>query len=61
MPMDDDGLRVDLLEETLDRLAAEGARVKLLYTIPNFQNPGRRVDVAGAARAPGRRSRTSAS
>jgi len=39
VPMDDDGLRVDLVDETLDRLAAEGARVKLLYTIPNFQNP----------------------
>jgi 2-aminoadipate transaminase len=39
VPMDDDGLRVDLLEETLDRLAAEGRRVKLLYTIPNFHNP----------------------
>lgn len=39
VPMDDDGLRVDLLEETLDRLAAEGRQVKLLYTIPNFHNP----------------------
>jgi len=39
VPMDEDGLRVDLVDETLDRVAAEGARVKLLYTIPNFQNP----------------------
>jgi 2-aminoadipate transaminase len=39
VPMDADGLRVDLLEETLDRLAEEGTRPKLLYTIPNFQNP----------------------
>jgi 2-aminoadipate transaminase len=39
VPMDDDGLRVDLVEETLERLAAEGRRPKLLYTIPNFQNP----------------------
>jgi 2-aminoadipate transaminase len=40
VPMDDDGLRVDLVEETLDRLAAEGRPApKLLYTIPNFQNP----------------------
>ncbi len=37
--MDADGLRVDLLEETLDRLAAEGRSPKFLYTIPNFQNP----------------------
>ena len=38
--MDGDGMRVDLLEETLDRLAAEGRRPKFIYTIPNFQNPG---------------------
>ena len=37
--MDEDGLRIDLLEETLDRLDAEGRRPKLLYTIPNFHNP----------------------
>ena len=39
IPMDDDGLQVELLEPTLDRLVAEGKRVKLLYTIPNFHNP----------------------
>lgn len=39
IPMDDDGLRVDLLEQVHDRLVAEGRRPKLLYTIPNFQNP----------------------
>jgi 2-aminoadipate transaminase len=39
VPMDDDGLRVDLMEEALDRLAAEGRPPKLLYTIPNFHNP----------------------
>ena len=39
IPMDDDGLRVDLVEPELDRLAKDGKRVKLLYTIPNFQNP----------------------
>jgi len=38
--MDDDGMRVDELEATLDRLAAEGRRPKFIYTIPNFQNPG---------------------
>ena len=37
--MDDDGMRVDELEETLDRLDAEGRRPKFIYTIPNFQNP----------------------
>jgi 2-aminoadipate transaminase len=40
IPMDDDGLRIGLLEEELDRLAGEGRRAKLLYTIPNFHNPG---------------------
>ena len=38
-PLDEDGLRIDLLEERLDALAAEGVRPKLLYTIPNFHNP----------------------
>jgi 2-aminoadipate transaminase len=40
VPMDDDGLRIDLVEEALDRLDAQGRAPKLLYTIPNFQNPG---------------------
>lgn len=35
VPMDDDGMRVDQLE---DRLAG-GLRPKILYTIPDFQNP----------------------
>src|ERR1700754_4095394 len=37
--MDDDGMRIDELEATLDRLDAEGRRPKFIYTIPNFQNP----------------------
>ena len=32
-------MRVDLLEETLDRLEREGRRPKFIYTVPNFQNP----------------------
>src|SRR5919107_2249902 len=39
VPMDADGLVPDELEAALVRLEAEGRRVKLLYTIPNFQNP----------------------
>ena len=39
IPMDADGMRVDELEATLDRLEAEGRRPKFIYTIPNFQNP----------------------
>ena len=38
--MDDDGMRIDVLEETLARLRREGRTPKFIYTIPNFQNPG---------------------
>jgi 2-aminoadipate transaminase len=37
--MDANGMRVDLLEETLDRLAADGRTPKFIYTVPSFQNP----------------------
>src|ERR1041384_121665 len=36
---DDDGIVTDDLREKLDRLLADGRRVKCIYTIPNFQNP----------------------
>jgi 2-aminoadipate transaminase len=39
LAMDEHGLDIDLLERTLDELAAEGKRPKFLYTIPTFQNP----------------------
>jgi 2-aminoadipate transaminase len=52
VPLDRDGLCTDVLEE---RLVA-GLRPKLLYTVPNFQNPsgttlalGRRVHLAALA------------
>ena len=38
--IDGDGMPIDALESTLDRLAADGRRPKFIYTIPNFQNPG---------------------
>ena len=38
--MDSDGMPIDELEATLDRLEGEGRRPKFIYTIPNFQNPG---------------------
>ena len=47
IPMDDDGMRVDLLEEKLRELGPRGA--KFIYTIPNFQNP------AGVTLTPERR------
>ncbi|HET6947254.1 MAG TPA: PLP-dependent aminotransferase family protein [bacterium] len=46
---DDDGLRPELLEETLARLARSGKRVKLLYVIPDFQNPSG-VTMSGSRR-----------
>lgn len=39
VPMDEIGLRVDILEEKLAQLAGEGRRAKFLYTIPTHQNP----------------------
>ena len=47
--MDAEGLDPVVLEETLLRLAAEGRRVKLLYTVPNHHNPAG-VTLAGARR-----------
>ena len=38
--IDADGMPIDELECTLDRLQGEGRRPKFIYTIPNFQNPG---------------------
>jgi 2-aminoadipate transaminase len=37
--MDGAGMRVDLLEEALERLEREGRRPKFIYTVPTFQNP----------------------
>ena len=37
--MDRDGMRLDVLRETLARLAHEGRRPKFIYTVPNFHNP----------------------
>ena len=38
-PMDDEGLRTDLLEENIKKLKNEGRLIKLIYTIPTGQNP----------------------
>jgi 2-aminoadipate transaminase len=37
--MDSAGMRVDLLEDALERLDREGRRPKFIYTVPTFQNP----------------------
>ncbi len=54
--MDGDGMLIDELEATLDRLEAEGRRPKFIYTIPTFQNPG-----GVTMSLPRRRRRSSAS
>jgi 2-aminoadipate transaminase len=37
--MDEHGMKVDELEQLLDRLAADGRRPKFIYSVPTFQNP----------------------
>ena len=37
--LDADGMRIDLLEERLERLEGEGRRPKFIYTVPSVQNP----------------------
>jgi DNA-binding transcriptional MocR family regulator len=46
---DDEGLVPQALEERILSLQAAGARIKFLYTVPNFHNP------AGTTMSPGRR------
>ncbi len=56
-PMDAGGLIPQALRETIARVRAEGRRIKVLYTIPSFQNPmgvtldwARRMEVLEIAR-----------
>jgi 2-aminoadipate transaminase len=49
--VDNEGMRIDELEQTLAALDAAGKRPKFIYTIPNFQNP------AGVTMALARRER----
>ena len=37
---DSDGMKIDLLEETLAELASRGRKPKFIYSVPTFQNPG---------------------
>jgi 2-aminoadipate transaminase len=39
VPLDDDGLVVDALEQVVARITTADKRPKMLYTISNFQNP----------------------
>jgi 2-aminoadipate transaminase len=37
--LDEEGLRTDLLELQLQKLAKQGKKAKFIYLVPNFQNP----------------------
>lgn len=39
VPIDDEGIRVDLLADAYERLARDGRTPKFVYVIPTFQNP----------------------
>ena len=39
VPMDGDGMITDRLPEVIERVRASGRKLKLIYTIINFQNP----------------------
>lgn len=39
IPMDSEGMRMDVLENRLAELKAQGVQPKFIYTIPTFQNP----------------------
>ncbi len=40
IPLDDEGIRTDLLEQRLVELRRVGVLPKFVYTVPDFQNPG---------------------
>ena len=37
--MDDEGIRTDLLQDTLNQYKSEGRKARFIYVIPNFHNP----------------------
>lgn len=39
IPLDDEGLRLDVVRQTLEELKAKGIKPKYIYTIPTVQNP----------------------
>ncbi len=58
VPLDEGGMRMDLLEEELRKLRDAGQRPKFIYVIPDFQNPagltmaeGRRLELIDLARS----------
>jgi 2-aminoadipate transaminase len=39
VPQDNQGMRMDLLEKVLDKLAMKNKKPKFIYVVPDFQNP----------------------
>jgi len=39
IPTDKDGIKLDILEETIKKLLQEDVSLKFIYTVPTFQNP----------------------
>jgi 2-aminoadipate transaminase len=39
VPQDDEGMRMDLLEKALEKLARKHKKPKFIYVVPDFQNP----------------------
>ncbi|MCG8568518.1 MAG: PLP-dependent aminotransferase family protein [Spirochaetes bacterium] len=40
IPLEDDGINLTILEDKLKECQEKNIKIKFLYTIPNFQNPG---------------------
>jgi 2-aminoadipate transaminase len=53
IPMDTEGMEVDMLPGVIEKARSEGKKIKFIYTIINFQNPG------GATLSLGRRKKLS--
>lgn len=51
VPMDEEGIKTDILEEKIKELKNKGKNPKFIYVIPNFQNP------AGVTMSLGRRNK----
>jgi len=39
IPLDEDGMKIDILEETIKKMLAEDDTPKFIYVVPTFQNP----------------------
>ena len=51
IPLDEDGMRMDVLASTLEGLKQKGVTPKYIYTIPTIQNPIGQYPAAGSSAA----------